>query len=278
MSSSSTWDNDDIVNRMMFKEITSTKPLSKEQEIALFTEYKITTPARKKAIRAIIVNANLRFALKSCLLYKNVPNVNLADLMTEAKIGLLHAFDTYNQDGGTKFISWAVWQIRHRFSKYFDGIDLIRIPTHQKTKLNKARKEMDIDSFNGDTLFFHTITQVPVSLDMQCSDDDPDCKLHEILVDENAENPESEMYKQSMRHDLSSIIDSSLTPDEATIIKTIYGFNNNGSGLSDAAYMVNRSHERVRQLRDKALGKLSKLDSIKDCVDIVNSTKSTNLR
>lgn len=278
MASSSAWENDDIVNRMMFKEITSTTPLTREQEVALFNEYKITTPARKKAIRAVIVNANLRFALKSCLLYKNVPNVNLADLMTEAKIGLLTAFDTYDYESGTKFISWAVWQIRHRFSKYFDGIDLIRIPTHQKTKLTKARKEMDSDKFSGDTLFFHTITQTPVSLDMQCGDEDADCRLHEILVDEHAENPENEIYKKSVNNDLQSIIDSSLTPDEATIIKTIYGFSVSGNGLADAACAVNRSHERVRQLRDKALSKLSKLDSIKDCLDIVNSTKSSNLR
>ena len=119
MSKSSAWENDDLVSKLMFKEITSTTPLTREQEVAMFKECRTCSPARKKIIRGVIVNANLRFALKSCLIYKNVPGVNIADMMTEAKIGLLDAFDKYNPDSGIKFISWAVWQIRHRIPKYF---------------------------------------------------------------------------------------------------------------------------------------------------------------
>lgn len=262
----------------MFKEITSTKPLPREEEEALFKEYKKANHRRREIIRTKIITANLRFALKSCLLYAEVPKVNIADMMTEAKIGLLTAFNLYDPDCGVKFISYAVWQIRHRFSKYFDGIDMIRIPTHQKTKLNKKRKEMDVEQFDDSTSFFHNITQTAVSLDTPCNEDESDCKLSDVLEDHNVDNSESRIYRNMAQRDLLSIIENTLSHDEATVIKSIYGVGTEcGRGaLSDASYAIKKSHERVRQIRDRALAKLSKQEQIKDLKNILITVGESN--
>lgn len=269
---------DENVNRLMFKEITSTKPLPREEEEALFKEYKKANHRRREIIRTKIITANLRFALKSCLLYAEVPKVNIADMMTEAKIGLLTAFNLYDPDCGVKFISYAVWQIRHRFSKYFDGIDMIRIPTHQKTKLNKKRKEMDVEQFDDSTSFFHNITQTAVSLDTPCNEDESDCKLSDVLEDHNVDNSESRIYRNMAQRDLLSIIENTLSHDEATVIKSIYGVGTEcGRGaLSDASYAIKKSHERVRQIRDRALAKLSKQEQIKDLKNILITVGESN--
>lgn len=271
---------DDRVTKMMFKEMTSTKPLPREEEEALFREYKTATKQRREAIRNKIVTSNLRFALKSAMLYKDVPKVIVTDMVSEANLGLLAAFDTYDPDSETKFISWAVWQIRHRFSKYFDGIDMIRIPTHQKTKLNKKRKEMDSDQFDDKTSFFHNITQTAVSLDTPCNEDESDCKLADIIEDSNADNAETRTYQKLAQKSMLNVIDSSLSADEAAVIKSIYGIGSlcGRGSLSDASYAINKSHERVRQIRDRALGKLSRHDGIKELKNIlINHGESSSL-
>lgn len=273
-------DDADRVLKLMFKDMTSTKPISRSEEEALFREYKTAGRVRKDQIRAQIVSANLRFALRSALIYKDVPKVSLVDMVSEANLGLLTAFDTFNPNSDTKFISWAVWQIRHRFSKYFDGIDLIRIPTHQKTKLNQKRKEMDSDQFDERTAFFNQITQIPVSLDTPCNEEESDCKLADIIEDVNADNAEQRTYAILAKKAILDAIDNSLTSDEAAVLKALYGVGTmRGRGsLEDASVAINRSHERVRQIRDRALGKLGKIDKIRDMKNILlDNSESNNL-
>lgn len=274
------FNEDDRVTKLMFKEMTSTKPISREEEVALFTEYKTASRDRKDQIRNLVVSANLRFALKAAMLYKDVPKVSLTDMVSEANLGLLKAFDTYNPNSKIKFISWAVWQIRHRFSKYFDGIDMIRIPTHQKTKLNLKRREMEIDQFDDKTAFFHNITQCPVSLDTPCNDDESECKLSDIIEDTRVDNAELRTYTRLAQKSILDAIDSTLTHDEVAVIKSIYGVGSErGRGsLDDASLAINKSHERVRQIRDRALGKLSKHDKIKELKNIlIECTESNKL-
>lgn len=263
--------SDDLVTKLMYKEITSTKPLTRELETLLFKEYEKATENRRKAIRSTIINANLRFALKSCLLYKNVPNVSMSDMMSEAKIGLISAFDSYDYNSGIKFISYAVWQIRHRFSKYFDGIDLIRIPTHQKTQLNKKRKIMAVDEFDDITAYFNTITQSPISLDTSLVEDESDCKLSDILVDENAYNPENETVKSICKKHINESILRNLTDEEAIVIKHIYGLESNISQNDNGSHILSRSQERIRQIRNKALAKLANDDKIRNAKKMLNS-------
>lgn len=260
-----TKNEEDYVTRLMYEEITKTKPLPRQIETALFNEYKTASPKRKHAIRTQIITSNLRFALKSCMIYKNVPKVSLPDILSEAKIGLLTAFDKYDPESGIKFISFAVWLMRHRFSKYFDGIDLIRIPTHQKTALNKKRKQMDIEEFDSNTSYFHNITQTPASLDMPCGDEDNECQLSDVIEDTYAENPEEMIFKRYAINDISTAISTSLTDDETTVINALFGLDDGEKkSLTDASQLITRSNERVRQIRDKALAKLRNNNSIKE--------------
>ena len=238
-------------------------------EEKLFHEYKTAPLNRKKAIKTVILTANMRFALKSCLLYKTVPGVSIADMMSEAKIGLISAFDSFNPDSGIKFISYAVWQIRHRFSKYFDGIDLIRIPTHRKADLNKMRKTRDVNDFDDEMSYLHNLTQTPISLDMTVFDD-ADCTLGDTIEDKNIENSESRVYINNALGDLSAILDSTLTSDEMMVLNNLYGLNSyERSGLRGTSDSIGKSHERIRQLKNRALNKLIQNPAINEMKNLV---------
>ena len=263
-------DSSDYVSKLMFKEITSTTPISREAEHVLLMEALTANPARRNKIRNIIVNANLRFALKACLNYKNVPNVSIADMMSEAKIGLMAAFDKYDPTKGIKFISFAVWEIRHRFSKYFDGIDMVRIPTHRKTELNKARKGGDVADFDDYIAFLHALTQTPLSIDTPAGEDG-DCTLADILIDQQTPNFENEIYRKSIRAVVNDAIDSNLTNDEQNVIKSLFGFDYNEGGLKEASISIGKSNERIRQLRDGALAKLRRDPTIKTAKSVHSS-------
>ena len=254
--------SNEYVAKLMFKEITSTTPISREEEHVLLMEAKTANPARRSKIRNVIINANLRFALKACLNYKNVPNVSIADMMSEAKIGLLAAFEKYDPEMGIKFISFAVWQIRHRFSKYFDGIDMIRIPTHRKTELNKARKEGDVADFDEYIAFLHAMTQTPLSIDMPAGDDG-ECTLADVLVDTQTKNFEKEVYRDNIKAVVNEALDDNLTEEEKAVIKSLFGYGYSDCGLKETAVAIGKSHERVRQLRDNAMIKLRKDQTLK---------------
>ena len=259
--------------KYMLKEISDTAPITREEEYALFFEYdhERTTEARKSKIRSTIIMANMRFALKICLNYKHHPNVHMADLIGEAKIGLLNAFNRFDYRTDNKFISYAVWHIKARISKFLEENNLIRLPSHQKVKLNKERKEKDVNDFDDDTLYLHIIEQGPISLDMPLNDEDS-TELNDVIADTRVESDERIRLREKLKKEIKEILPSILDTEECIVISKLFGINSPDDytyGLRETSNVIGKSHERVRQVRDKAIRKLRKHVPIQDLKDLM---------
>jgi RNA polymerase primary sigma factor len=255
--------DDDYVTKMMLHEVSKTKVITRDEEQLLFREYETATPDMKQVIKTKLVQANLRFVLKIALQYKAKMSVDVNEVMTEGKIGLLNAVDLFDWRKGNKFISFAVWQIRCRISKYLEERDLIRLPAHQRVKLNRARKEMESDEFNDEIQYLHRIAQSHSSLDSPVGEEDT--VLGDLVKDENAEDAEKISLLRNISNVTSDILETALSEDEYKVITRLFGLcGYEQITLRETKELIGKSHERVRQLRDRALKKLAKHRDMKE--------------
>ena len=268
MTSRNMWANNamhdtNYVTKLMLQEVSKTKVMSREEEQFLFKEYEKADEQRKQIIKSKLVQANLRFVLKIALKYKGMMSVDVNEIMTEGKIGLLNAVDLFEWRKGHKFISFAVWQIRCKISKYLEERDLIRLPAHQRVKLNRARKEKDIDDFDDEIQYLHRIAQLHTSLDSPVGEDDT--MLGDLVKDENAEDAEKSSLRSNISNITSDVLETILSDDEYKVITRLFGLcGYEQITLRETKELIGKSHERVRQLRDRALKKLSKHSDIKE--------------
>ena len=255
------------VETLMLKEISSHSVLSREDERALFVEYETASQKRKDKIKVMLINANMRFVLQVALSYTKKMAVELTELVSEGKMGLLTAIDLFDYRTENKFISFAVWHIKCKISKYLETRDLIRLPSHQKVKLNRAKKESTYDNVDEHTRYLWEVTNAPLSFDSPVSTDDGgnSFTLGDIIEDSSFQHPETVHYRNNLVKLVSGIIEDTLDEDEIEVLSTLYGLADNDiSTLRKTRDIVGKSHERVRQIRDGAFRKLRKNNRLRD--------------
>lgn len=253
------YNESDTVTRLMIKEVSQTKVLTRDEEQSLFAEYiKTKSQKTKDHIRNIIVKSNLRFVLKIAIHYNQKLGVDINEIMSEGKLGLILAVDRFKPSKGVKFISYAVWQIRCKVSKYLEENDLIRLPPNQKMKLNKLRQK-DSELLTDDELMFLDMMAPPTSLDIPVNEES-ELFLRDVIPDESIMNPYEYVSNNRMSKDLTYILDNVLTEEEKFIITNVYGINETGESMNlrEVNESIGKSRERVRQIRDRALAKLKK--------------------
>lgn len=265
------YNESDIVTKLMIKEVSKTKVISREEEQALFAEYYNTkSQIVKDQIRNLLVKSNLRFVLKIAIHYNRRLGVDINEIMSEGKLGLILAVDKFNPAKGVKFISYAVWQIRCKVSKFLEENDLIRLPPNQKMKLNKLR-QIKTDELTEDERMFVQMMSAPTSLDTPVHDDS-ELFLSDIIADNNAIAPDIQFAHNRMSKDLVNILDTVLTEEEKFIITSVFGLNATGESMNlrEVNETIGKSRERVRQIRDQALAKLKRNVEIQDLSELLH--------
>ena len=75
--------------------------LSREQEYALFVEYRVVIGARQQQIEAEVIGRNIRFVLRKIRAYEHL-NVPFDDLLQEALIGMTRAMRKFDHRRGIR--------------------------------------------------------------------------------------------------------------------------------------------------------------------------------
>lgn len=134
-------------NRYM-NDIKKYKPLTKDEEQALFKEYEKTGDEK---ILEKICKHNLLFVLSVARHYANTLTSSntlvLEDLINEGNAGLWVAIKKFDYKTENKFISYAVWWIRQCILKCIqDNIKTIRMPSCTRkdiTNFTKKHNQME---------------------------------------------------------------------------------------------------------------------------------------
>ncbi|MCZ6631883.1 MAG: RNA polymerase sigma factor RpoD/SigA [bacterium] len=253
---------------LYLRDLTSLKPLSKEEET------KLVIQIRKgcQAARDKLISSNLRFVVHIAKEYQH-RGLPLADLIGSGNIGLITAAERFDETRGLKFITYAVWWIRQAiFMSLAEDQRMIRLPVNRINLLHRISKVLqELRPSNGgdlspeniaealgesietvkDTLIY---AQEVRSLDASFQDDQG--SLLSVLVDQTQQLPDTEAVENSVREQIVKVL-KTLSPREAEIIRLYFGLDDEESmTLEEIGRRFNLTRERVRQIKEKALNRL----------------------
>ena len=235
-------------------DIKKTKPLSIEEEQALFKAYSVS---KTKTIRDKIAESNMRFVLKVALQYKN-SNVDIPDLVAAGSYGMLKAIDAYDYTRGQRFITYALYWVK---SYIVSAINLhkntIHVPWNKVVAAVKAGKKQDnLSDLDREAMAVMSINNTSVSLDSTVNADSKHTYA-EVITD----------HKDDIRSktDIESVVDaltSCLPENEKHVLCETYGINSDKPhSLREIGSSMGFSHARIKQLRDQALRRIKKYTS-----------------
>jgi RNA polymerase primary sigma factor len=253
------------------QEIGKVNMISPEEEVQLAIRIK---QGDQRALDRL-TKANLRFVVSVAKQYQN-QGLSLSDLINEGNVGLIKAAQRFDETRGFKFISYAVWWIRQCILQALaEQARIVRLPLNKVGLSNKigkayARLEqeferepsseevaelLDIDIEEVETTLGLSIRHV--SVDAPFSDNE-DGSLLDVMENPNAESTDMAMeHYGSLRCEVNRLL-GLLTERQRDVIKLYFGINvPHPMSLEDIGEKFNLTRERARQIKDKAIDKLS---------------------
>jgi len=255
--------------RLYFDDIAESKPLSREREVELAARIQ----DGDMAARDVLVQANLRFVIDVAKNYQN-RGLSLSDLISAGNVGLLTAAERFDGTKGYKFISYAVWWIKQSILQTIaENARTVRLPLNKLSLLkdiSKASRRLgqgregdpdieeiaaDLDVPAEEVLDTMMSARTVRSLDEAFEEDDERSLLN-ILADGNQETPDADVLRNSARQQLEEVLEN-LDERELKIIRLYFGLDGSESlTLEQIGGLMGLTRERVRQLKERALGKL----------------------
>lgn len=258
---------------LYFDDIAEYNPLPSEREIELAKKFKEgDLEARNELIRA-----NLRFVVRVAKEYPTNKGVSLQDLISAGNYGLITAAERFDGTRGFKFISYAVWWIRQAMLQTLaEHSDSVRKPLNQVSRISKMRKAAreltdkigsvdpnDMVSELSDVMELKEeqveetikISRGESSLDAPVYDDETG-DYYNVTSDDNQESPDEAVSMGSNKNAVSRQL-SCLNERELRVIKLYFGLGGyEPMTLEKIGEEFGLTRERVRQLKETALGKM----------------------
>ena len=210
--------------RVYYDDLKNKKPLTRAKEKRLL---RLSKRGDMKA-RNELLEANLKFVFDVAKRYSG-RGVPMGDLISEGNLGLIKAIEKFDESNDVKFISYAVWWIRHSM------LDAI-----QKRKLTES-VELEAGVSN-DNVFARSL-----------SDDEDDDTEGDYPLDDS-----SEAYERlSKQNSLLNKMFSNLSQREVNVINYYFGIDGNEKlNLIEIGKKLGITSERVRQIKMNAIRKM----------------------
>ncbi len=245
------------------------KLLTKEEEFELARRIR---DGSKEALDHL-VNANLRFVVSVAKKFLN-QGLSYMDLIAEGNIGLITAAKRFDERRDFRFISYAVWWIRQAIQKAIaEQTNTVRLPINRTQQAQRMKKtaqrleqkhhrkadEEEIATELGLTTRkmnqIRNASRPLASLDESVYEEEG-VTLADTLTDPDAMSPESNFVEGEMLKEMESAL-AMLSPRERSIIVRYYGIGEDEpQSLEVIGQDIDLSRERVRQIRNQALGRI----------------------
>jgi len=254
-----------------FLEIGKVDLLTADEEVELAIKIRNGDEDAKNKL----VLANLRFVISVAKMFQN-QGLSLGDLINEGNVGLIKAAKRFDETRGFKFISYAVWWIRQGImSAIANQSRVVRLPLNRVgnlTRLSKAYRDLEqeyerkpttdelakiLDITSDEVAYTLQISSRQVSVDAPLiSGDENKSTLMDVLYNEDQHLPDKNLMNDSLKNEVANAI-SSLDEREAEVIRLSFGIETNQKAtLEEIGEKFNLTRERIRQIKEKALGKL----------------------
>jgi RNA polymerase primary sigma factor len=281
-----TTDRQRAVDDIYYRDLARCEPMTAERERTLCEELVALAKARGSAraderkhldrrVAALhdqFVRANLRLVVKIAAQYQQ-GKIPLSDLVQEGNLGLITAIERFDPARGVRFCTYAAWWIRHRISRAKANHGrAVRVPTHlaqTASKLAHRRRTFEATEHRTPSLeeLAELVGVAPhrarlaldatapfVSLETPFDEAD-DRTLGDLLADPSEPADES-IADERRRQEIARAL-ATLPPLEAEILRRRFTFDGDDAPtLRELGREHALSRERIRQLQNRALGRL----------------------
>jgi RNA polymerase primary sigma factor len=212
--------------------------------------------------------------LKIARRYAN-KGIPMIDVIQEGNLGLMKAVDKFDHKRGFKFSTYASWWIRHSIIRaIMTQTETIRIPAYLLENSAKVYRTIaELDKEMGRRPIPEEIARragVSVNIVRRIQEKTSYTSLHspvangekvtqfDVIADEGSPVPDSVIPKTELTEKIIEAL-SLLNPREEEIIRMRFGVNQENTvyTLRDIANKLGLTRERVRQIQNKALKKIS---------------------
>ena len=255
--------------------------LTEEEENKLLIDYKENGNLEAAQI---LTTSHLRLAAKIALTYRRY-GLPLADLISEANIGLMQAIKKFDLSKKVRLATYAIWWIRAAINDYvLRSWSLVKIGTvaaQKKLFYNLNRIKARLGIYENSELEPTVVKQIAqelvvdeddvvemnrrlsggdTSLNVSVDSEDEGTERIDMLADKSQNLEQTLAAKQEAAYKQKILIDclSRLDEREQTIIKNRM-LKEKPLTLEDLGEKFGVSRERVRQIEKKAFEKLSEL-------------------
>jgi RNA polymerase primary sigma factor len=233
-----------------------------------------------------LIEANLRFVVSFVKKYQGM-GIGLLDLIHEGNLGLIEAAKRYDPKRNVKFISYAVWWIRqaiihaltqysriyHLPQKLSDQIsDMKRKIFELKGELGREPTREEIAKRMGirtdEVEDLELFDEKNVSLSDKLYDDST--VVEDKLKDSLSPSVEYQIVKNSIQQQIRELLEE-LDAKEARVLKLRFGLDDDRPRtLQEIGDILNLTRERIRQIEQKAMRKLSRSHQLRQLKGYLN--------
>lgn len=258
--------------RVYQHEVSKFKVLTQKEELDLIVKAQDCNCQRSKTK---LICSNLRFVISFASQY-HYKGLLMEDLISEANLGLIKAIPRYNRDKKVRLISYAVWWIRRDLMSYvYKYAKIISIPKNKLLSINRTERAIDklrlklgrepdilevTECADQDINTFIDLTPIrrtALSLDTVISTDSKKTTSLKDII----KSAETDIYGNNRERNIiiNRVIDS-IPYREHEIICSYFGLcGHTCNSLNDIAVHYGMSRERVRQIKNSTILKISEI-------------------
>jgi RNA polymerase primary sigma factor len=252
------------------EEIAKFPALTEEQEKELGERIR---KGDKDALQSL-VQSNLKFVVSYVKKYRGM-GLGLLDLIDEGNIGLIEAAKRFDPGRNVRFVSYAVWWIRQAIIHALTlNSRITRIPqklADQISQMKKKSAELKIELGREPTreeiarvmkLAETDIEDLEILAERNVSLSDPvnddEMQVEDRLSDPASPSVEYQIIKASVQQQIRETLEE-LDEKEALVIKLRFGLDDDlPRTLQEIGQQLQLTRERIRQIEQKAMRKLSR--------------------
>ena len=260
---------DELLNSYL-KDIAKYKVLDSSEVAILISK----AQAGDEKARNQVITSNLRFVVTIAKQYQN-RGIPLMDLISAGTEGLIKSVDKFDVNRGTVFLTYAGWWIKQCiYNTIYAHGEEIRLPISQRLLvikiLDTTNKFIQTHSRNpsieelaeltgietSQIDFLSQFSNKVLSIDDYVGGDEDGNQLCDVIPD-NEPLLDEQINKKFVLADLDNMLDT-LSNREQDLIRMLFGIGMDPVEAKDVADMFGVGKERIRQMKEAALGRLKK--------------------
>jgi len=253
------------------------RELGEQPRLPIATERRLVRAAKEgdRRAREELVEAFLPLIAGVARVYRGSPSITRLELMQEGVVGLLRALERYDPALGVPFWGYATWWVRQAMQQLIAEVTrptvlsdralrhLAQLKRAHGDYLQARGQEPTGNQLAADTGLTYgqvgellALERIPQSMDEPVQGADGDLgAFGELLADPLAEDAYEQLLDHSEIEQVRALL-GSLNERERTILRARYGLDGDEQSLREIGERIGLSGERVRQIEDRALGKL----------------------